>query len=240
MQIAIFSDIHGNLPALESVLNDIETRRVDHVYCLGDLVGYAPYPNEVIDLVRRKGVPTVMGNYDEGVGSDRDDCGCAYRLPDEKRLGVLSFEWTKSHVTPENKAFLRSLSREIRFEAGRRRFLLVHGSPRRINEYLFEDRPQSSFKRLAEAIHADVLAFGHTHRPYTKEVEGVLFVNVGSAGKPKDGDPRSCYALIQATNGKLEATFQRVEYDVARAAHAIRHSDLPDQFAEQLERGGNP
>lgn len=239
MRVAMFSDAHGNLPALEAVLEDIKRHKVDRVFCLGDLVGYAPFPNEVIDIIRREGIPTIMGNYDDGVGFDRDECGCAYREPEERRLGDLSFQWTKAHVTPENKAFLRSLHKEIRFEADGKRFLLVHGSPRRINEYLFEDRPLSSFKRLGESVQADVLIYGHTHRPYTKEVGGVLFVNVGSAGKPKDGDPRACYTLIEVRGGKVDVSFRRVAYDAPTVASAIRNSDLPDQFAEQLERGGN-
>lgn len=239
MRIAIFSDVHSNLPALEAVLRDIKAQMVDRVYCLGDLVGYAPFPNEVIDIIRREGIATVVGNYDDGVGFDRDECGCAYRDPEERRLGELSFQWTKAHATPENKAFLRNLNNDIRFESDGKRFLLVHGSPRRINEYLFEDRPSSSFKRLGEAVQADVLVFGHTHRPYTKEVGGVLFVNVGSAGRPKDGDPRACYALFEVSSGKVEVAFRRVAYDVAKVAEAIRASDLPDRFAEQLEGGGN-
>lgn len=119
-----------------------------------------------------------MGNYDDGVGFDRDECGCAYRDPEEQRLGDLSFAWTKNKVIPALKQFLRSLQPEIRFETDSKRFRLVHGSPRRMNEYLFEDRPLSSFQRLAAASEADVLVFGHTHKPYTKRVDGVLFVNV--------------------------------------------------------------
>src|SRR2546421_814613 len=149
MRIAIFSEIHANLPALDAVLTDIRRRQIDAVYCLGDLVGYAPFPNEVTDRIRREGFPTVMGNYDDGVGFDRDECGCAYREPEEQRRGEQSLLWTRAHVTPENKAFLRGLKGEIRFDADGRHILLVHGSPRKINEYLFEDRPVSSFQRLA-------------------------------------------------------------------------------------------
>jgi predicted phosphodiesterase len=87
MRIAIVSDIHGNLPALEAVLTDVARQEVDAVYCLGDLVGYAPFPNEVTDRIRREAFPTIMGNYDDGVGFDRDDCGCAYREPEEQRRG---------------------------------------------------------------------------------------------------------------------------------------------------------
>jgi len=141
MRVATFSDIHGNVHALQAVLADIDRQRPDRIFCLGDLVGYGAFPNEVVELIRERGIPTVMGNYDDGVGFDRDDCGCAYTNPEMRRLGDLSLAWSKELVTPENKAFLRPLLSQVRFEARGRRVLLVHGSPRRINEYLYEDRP---------------------------------------------------------------------------------------------------
>ena len=237
MRIAIFSDIHGNLAALDAVLADIHRQQVDAVYCLGDLVGYAPFPNEVTDRIRREQIPTIMGNYDDGVGFDREECGCAYREAGERMRGQQSLEWTKTHVTPENAAFLRSLVPEIRTAADGRRFLLVHGSPRKMNEYLFEDRPLASFQRLAAASNADVIVFGHTHKPYTKLVGDVWFVNVGSVGKPKDGDWRACYAILDVAV-EPPASFVGVPYDVAAIADAIRASELPDEFAVDLERGG--
>ena len=234
MRIAIFSDVHANLPALETCLADIERRHPDAIYCLGDLVGYAPFPNEVIDRIRSAGIPTIIGNYDDGTGFDRDDCGCAYREERDRVLGDRSFAWTKTHVSAENKTLLRALKREIRFEADGKRFLLVHGSPRRINEYLFEDRPLSSFERLAASSAADVIVFGHTHKPYTKQTGDALFVNVGSVGKPKDGDPRACYALFE-TVGAVSVEFVRLSYDLATVTAAIRQSELPDEFATALE-----
>ena len=237
MRIAIFSDVHGNLPALEAVLTDIGRQQCDAVYCLGDLVGYAPFPNEVTERIRTEGFPTIMGNYDDGVGFDRDDCGCAYREAEEKHRGDLSLAWTRAHVTAENKAFLRTLHKEIRFEADAKRVLLVHGSPRKINEYLFEDRAISSFEHLAASSNADVIVFGHTHKPYTKVVNGVLFVNVGSVGKPKDGDWRACYAVIDMAAAQ-PVQFVRLEYAIERVTAAIRHSELPHEFAEDLEHGG--
>jgi putative phosphoesterase len=239
MRMAIFSDIHGNLPALEAVLTDIGRQHVDAVYCLGDLVGYAPFPNEVIEIIRREGFPTIMGNYDDGVGFDRDECGCAYREPKEQRLGQQSLMWTRTHVRPENKAYLRGLHSQIRFEADSKRVLLVHGSPRRINEYLFEDRLESSFQHRAASSEADVIVFGHTHKPYTKLVDGVLFVNVGSVGKPKDGDWRACYAVIEPASSK-PVQFVRLDYDVQTVTAAIRRSELPAAFADDLEHGGAP
>lgn len=239
MRIGIISDIHGNLQALDVVLEDIGRRGVDAVYCLGDLVGYAPFPNEVIDQIRAAKMSTIMGNYDDGVGYDRDECGCAYRDPVERELGDRSFNWTKAHVTSENKAFLRTLLPELRIAADGRRLLLVHGSPRKMNEYLFEDRPLSSFQRIADASNADVIVFGHTHRPYTKRVGDVLFVNAGSVGKPKDGDWRACFAILN-TSAHEPVEFVRLEYDVATVAEAIRASELPNEFANDIERGGAP
>lgn len=239
MRLAIFSDIHGNLPALEAVLEDIRRQHVDAIYCLGDLVGYAPFPNEVTDRIRREGIPTIMGNYDDGVGFDRDECGCAYREEGERQRGQQSLDWTRRIVTPENKTFLRGLAPEIRTESSGKRLLLVHGSPRRMNEYLFEDRPVSSFERLAASSEADVIVFGHTHEPYAKLVNGVWFVNVGSVGKPKDGNWQACYCLLVPTEAS-PAQFIRVPYDVASVARAIRASELPDEFAADLEHGGTP
>jgi putative phosphoesterase len=238
LRLAIYSDIHGNLPALDAVLEQIRRVSFDAVYCLGDLVGYGASPNEVVDRIRQERTPTIIGNYDDGVGYDRDECGCAYREEDERARGQRSLEWTKARTTSENKAFLRGLPAQVRFDADGKRILLVHGSPRKINEYLFEDRPLSSFERLAASSNADVIVFGHTHKPYTKLVNGVLFVNVGSVGKPKDGDWRACYATVDVA--APAAAFTRVEYDVQRAMDAIRQTDLPPQFAEDLATGGVP
>jgi putative phosphoesterase len=237
MRIAIFSDIHGNVHALDAVLADIRAQQPDATYCLGDLVGYGAHPNEVIERIRREGVPTIMGNYDDGVGFDRDECGCAYREDAERERGQRSLEWTKARVTGHNKAYLRALPPEIRLAADKTRVLLVHGSPRKMNEYLFEDRPRSSFQRLAASSNADVIVFGHTHKPYVKEVDGVLFVNAGSVGKPKDGDRRACYVMLDLSE-RASAAFRRVEYDVASAAAAIRATDLPHEFATDVETAG--
>jgi putative phosphoesterase len=239
MALAVLSDIHANLPALEAVLGDIQARPLEGVYCLGDLVGYAPFPNEVTARIRAERIPTIMGNYDDGVGFDREECGCAYREAGERMRGQQSLEWTKARVTTENKAFLRTLLPEIRLTVNGKRLLLVHGSPRRMNEYLFEDRPLTSFQRLAAASNADVIVFGHTHRPYVKLVDHVWFVNVGSVGKPKDGNRHACYALVDVT-AEPPASFVRVPYDVDTVTRAIRASELPHEFAADLESGGAP
>ena len=234
MRLALFSDVHANLPALDAVLADIKTAGVDATYALGDLVGYAPWTNEVLERLQASGIPSLLGNYDDGTGFDRDECGCAYTDPTEKALGDRSFAWTKEHTSEANKAWLRSLQPQIRFEAGGHRFLLVHGSPRRINEYLYDDKPDVTFARIADGADADVIVCGHTHQPYTKQVGRTLFINDGSAGKPKDGDARSCWALLETSPGAVRVDFRRIDYDVEAAARAVESSDLPHEFADQL------
>jgi putative phosphoesterase len=237
MRVAVISDIHANLHAIEAVWEDLERQRPDAVYGLGDLVGYGAYPNEVVEFISARGVPTVMGNYDDGVGFDLDDCGCVYHDPDDVLRGRQSLLWTREHTTDANKAFLRTLPIQIRIEDRRPTVLLVHGSPRRINEYLYEDRPQATFERIAAAAGSDVILIGHTHLPYEKFVAGTLFVNAGSVGKPRDGDPRAAYLLLELARHP-RAIFRRVGYDAAAAARAVRESGLPPHFADLLESGG--
>lgn len=237
MRLAVISDIHANLHALQAVLADVDRVAPDAIVCLGDLVGYGAYPNEVIDAIRERGIPTVMGNYDEGVGFDLDDCGCVYRDPEEDRRGRQSLLWTRRHTAPDYKAYLRNLPMQIRQEVAGSHVLFVHGSPRRINEYLYADRPEATFARIAQVAGCDVLFFGYTHLPYQKRVGKTLFVNTGSVGKPKDGDPRAGYVIVELSHSpKVE--FRRVAYDVASATRAVRESGLPPHFADLLESGG--
>jgi len=238
MRIAVLSDIHANLHALEAVWEDLERQRPEAVYCLGDLVGYGAFPNEVVAFLRERGVPTVMGNYDEGVGFDMDDCGCIYRDPEEDRLGKLSLLWTRARTTPENKAYLQKLQIQIRLEGQRPHLLMVHGSPRKINEYVYEDRPAASLERIARLANCDILLFGHTHLPYQRRVAGTLFVNAGSVGRPKDGDARAGYVLLARAWRRTTIQFRRVAYDVEGAARAIRESGLPPLYADLLASGG--
>ena len=237
MKIAVISDIHANLHALEAVWRDLESRNHDLVYCLGDLVGYGAFPNEVVAFIREREIPTVMGNYDEGVGFDLHDCGCVYRNPEESKLGYQSLLWTRKKTTHENKLFLQSLPLQIRLEDQRPTLLLVHGSPRKINEYLYEDRPQATFDNIAKLAGTNILLFGHTHIPYEKRVGGVLFVNAGSVGKLSEGDPGAGYIILDLKrHPKVE--FIRISYDVNPVVEAIRKAGLPSHFADQMKTGG--
>ncbi|MDH7499593.1 MAG: metallophosphoesterase family protein [candidate division NC10 bacterium] len=231
---AVFSDVHGNLPALEAVLEDMERRKITMAICLGDLVGYGPFPNEVVALIRERGIPTLMGNYDQGIGFSTGDCGCAYRTEEQRLEGAISLKWTEEVVTAETRAFLRSLEDRFLLATPAGEMLAVHGSPRRINEYLFEDRPLSALARMVKENPYRAILFGHTHIPYVREVEGATFVNVGSAGRPKDGDWRACYSLIDPAtpmkDGPLGVDFIRVPYDYERLAGVQAQTPLITRF----------
>jgi predicted phosphodiesterase len=253
MRIALFSDIHANLPALQSCLKDIDNRGVDAIYCLGDLVGYNIWPNEVIDTVIQRKIPTIAGNYDFGIGRSSDDCGCAYKTDDERSNGAVSISYTNDIVKPQQRKYLRSLPSRIRleYELNEEKFnlLMVHGSPRKINEYLFVDRDEKSLLRIMEKAAADLMFFGHTHKPYhriLKGEEGIYrhAINIGSVGKPKDRDARGGYVIISLDEAfslnspdSLSVEFIRFEYDVEKAARAVEESPLPNAYADMLRKG---
>ena len=237
-RVTIFGDIHGNLPALEAVLADIDTQSLSPLYCLGDLVGYGTFPNEVIARIRDRNIPTLMGNYDQGVGNSSDDCGCAYTSKASEALGKRSIAGTNQNTADENKLFLRQLASQFPFQVNGLRVRLVHGSPRKINEYLYEDRPDATMERLLNMAEADVLVCGHTHIPYHRILpSGRHVVNAGSVGKPKDGNSQACYVVLETIGNDLGVTFKRVSYNIERAAQAIETSDMPNEYAEMLRTG---
>jgi putative phosphoesterase len=234
MRAAVITDIHGNLAALEAALEAIEAIGVEDVYCGGDLVGYGPHPNEVCALLEDRGIPTIYGNYDYAIGRDLTDCGCAYITARDRALGQESVDWTLAHTDARAKTFMRGLPFELRFAMGDQRVRLVHGSPRKVNEYLFEDKPESLYNRLAAGADCEVLVFGHTHKPWIRAFGGVLFVNCGSVGKPKDGDPRAAFAILELTDGRVDASIERVPYDAAAVAREVEAVGLPSEFALKL------
>jgi putative phosphoesterase len=232
--VAIITDIHGNLPALEAALAAVDGIGPDAVYCGGDLVGYGPWPNEVCRLVEDRAIPTIYGNYDHAIGREEDDCGCAYVTDHDRELGQRSVAWTLEHTDQRSKDYMRDLPFDLRFELGGKRVRLVHGSPRKVNEYLFEDKPAKTFERIAEGADCDVLVFGHTHKPWIATHGGVQFVNCGSVGKPKDGDPRGAFAVLTVTEVGVEARIERFDYDAELASREVAAAGLPEEFAKKL------
>ncbi|MGH2954977.1 MAG: metallophosphoesterase family protein [Solirubrobacterales bacterium] len=234
-RVAVITDVHANLLSLEAALAEVEGLGIERIYCGGDLVGYGPHPNEVCRLIEERGVPTIYGNYDWAIARDDEDCGCAYVDKHDRELGQLSIDWTLANTDRASKRFMHELPFDLRFELDGRRVRLVHGSPRKVNEYLFEDKPARTFERIAAGADCDVLVFGHTHVPWVREFGGVLFVNCGSVGKPKDGDPRGCFAIVDSGDGAgPEVELVRVEYPAEAVAAEMREAGLPDELATKL------
>lgn len=235
-KIAVLSDLHGNYPALQAVLEDVRSKKVEGIYCLGDLVGYAPFPDQVIDTIRREGIPTVMGNYDDGVGFERLVCGCSFPDEEARRAGEISLAWTRAHTSPENKAYLRGLPHHLQLELAGRTLYLTHGSPRALNEYLEGDVTDAVLQEIFLLVSAEVLLIGHTHQPFHRVYRGRHLVNAGSVGRPKHGDPHALYCLLDVGE-QINPEFIRVPYDYEGVAAAIIEAGLPPAFAETVRTG---
>lgn len=239
MRFAIISDIHGNLPALEAVLAEIARMRPDTICCLGDIVGYGPFPNECIALVRKQCNVVVKGNHDSGLLGEAS-------LADFNQYGQRAIRWTAGVVSQENLDFLRGLPMQT--TAGP--VTLVHASPANPGAwtYVFTmDAAREGFKALT----TDIACIGHTHvpvvigedlsintfhAPRAEETESCRFlINVGSVGQPRDGDPRSAFGFLDTTAWTYELV--RVEYNVEGTAAAILKAGLPDALARRLFRG---
>ncbi len=216
MKIAVFGDIHGNIDALIAAFNEMLRIKTDKMYHLGDLGGYAPFVNQVVDFLIEHNIEGVQGNYDYNVAHNSEHCGCKYEDPVQAELAERSFAWTKEHVSDKGREYLRDLPLNLNLSIEGRNVILFHASPHKNNLYWYEDRPEKFFHEMADKVKADVLIYGHTHKPYRKELNGKIFINAGSVGKPKDGDPRACAAVVEIAqegiiNGPIiETTLNRV------------------------------
>lgn len=206
MKIALFSDIHANLPTLKTAMDDIYSRKPNAVYCLGDLVGYTiSWPNEVTKFIQKKGIPVITGNYDRGVELNSEDCSCVYKTEEDKARGTKSSTYNNKVNRYKNRTYLNSLPAYLHIEFGVNgnplNLLIVLRSPRKINEYLFEDRTDKNLLHMMINTKAQVMAFGHTHKPYRRMIEDEEgnyhhAINLGKAGKPKNEDLQSCYMIL--------------------------------------------
>ncbi|MGG2468903.1 metallophosphoesterase family protein [Paraclostridium bifermentans] len=246
MKIAVISDIHSNIYALDSVLADIETKDVDMIVCTGDLVGYGTRPNEVIETLKKNKILTIMGNYDDAIGNLKIVCGCDYPDPKDAEKAGLSMHFTGQTTTKENKEYLRNLPKELIFTFDNKTIRFVHGSTRLINEYLKENSKEAD-EVMSELVE-DILVCGHTHIPYVKYYGEKLLVNAGSVGKPKTGNPNANYVIIDIKNedeiaktpSSVEVEIIEVEYDFERIANEIEENEiLPNDFARLLREGSS-
>lgn len=236
-QIVLISDIHGNIEAFQSVLMDIKERNLDikKVYCLGDSVGYGTRPNEVLELLKKQEIVSILGNHDEAVGFYLSNCGSTVKSEQDKQKTKNARTWTVEHTSDENKAYIRDFEEQLVLEVSGKKVLLTHASPASMTDYVFE-QDQEKQEDIAEELVEDIIIFGHTHIPYVKEVKGKLFINAGSVGRPKDGDNRACYCIL-SVGAEVQVEFVRVTYDIEKVAQEILESELLDSFAQVLRTG---
>lgn len=230
MRIAIMGDIHANLPALEAVIDDVAHIGAEGLYCVGDVVGRGPHPNEVVDLLRTLDVPTVQGNWDEAVGMDREQTGSNWSSAEAEDEGNASLAWSADQLTEPNKAWLRQLPPTLRLSLAGRSVFFFHGTPLKANDYLWASRPSRVLARIASDEADDLFCFGHTHETFHRVVGQAHFVACGSVGCGTDGDARARYAVVYIGEPDIAVGFRSVDYDHMRVvrdmAAAGRSIDL--------------
>lgn len=237
MRFAVIGDIHSNIDALQSVLKDIQEKQVDFIVCTGDLVGYLPFPNEVIDCIRAERVLVVQGNHDEVIAhAKRMPLEELERMTVEEKCAKASASYTNAVITEANRKYLRELPQALTFKQGEREIVVVHGSPRSIKEYLYEDTPVLAEISRESPYH--VIICGHTHIPYHQEVGETHYINAGSVGKPKHGDAQAAYVIVEITDQTVACERQAVSYDVTKVAQAILDNQaISNDLIEMLEKG---
>jgi putative phosphoesterase len=235
MKIALIGDVHANLPALEAILAHAHRSNSDAIWNIGDFVGYGPFPDQVVRLLRAEHAKSIIGNYDLKALKVKKKLKKwrQSKIPEK----WLAFQWAYDHLSPKSRKYLRALPRRRRFKVSGWRILLVHGSPASINEHLSPSTPEPRLRELATGARADIIICGHSHQPFARRVDDTWFINTGSVGRPDDGDPRACYALLELARGSLDVAHYRIEYDVERTARAIRSADLPEEFAQMILKG---
>ncbi len=234
-RIGLLSDVHGNLPALAAVLKDAVGNGTEELWYCGDFLGYAPFPNEVVQKLREAKAVSVIGNYDLKVLAfpKQEENWKRSKTPEK----YVAFEWNYAHLAKETKAYLESLPQRIEVQVNGFTALLVHGSPDSVDEHLGSNTPETRFEELAAASQVDLIACGHSHEAFAKRVRGTWFVNPGSVGRPEGGDWRASYALLEFTGGELKVDHRRVAYDIDGVVRAVQAAGLPDSYAEVFRQG---
>jgi putative phosphoesterase len=235
VKVALISDVHANLPALEAVLRHAVGQGTEEIWNAGDFLGYGPFPDEVVQRLKHERSRNIIGNYDQKV------LQVTKKLEEWKKSKPADkwrgFAWAHQNLSKDSRDYLRSLPQELRFTARGRKILIVHASPLSTKEHLGPDTPSSRLKVLAKAAKAEIIVCGHSHIPFVLERDGVYFINPGSVGRPDDGDPRTSYALLRVNSRSIQVTHHRVAYDLDRAVETIRRLGLPESFARMLIRG---
>jgi predicted phosphodiesterase len=256
-RIAVFGGVYSNYLALEALLEDPRVPEIQHLYCLGDIGAFGPLPDRACEILRVTGIPIIQGNYDNSVGNGLADCQCGYTDPRDNYFARVSYEYTFRHTSSDNKTWLRNLQSEIRIQLGPYRALLCHGSPRKMNEFLWETTTSDAFLDwLFERYDTDIIIATHTGLHWHREPSpGKHFINCGVIGRPaNNGQTKVVYTIISVEDGEFEDTefsgsaddpsarplrvdFVRLDYDYERLAAEMTSEGLPEEFVETIRTG---
>ncbi|HVR43783.1 MAG TPA: metallophosphoesterase family protein [Thermoanaerobaculia bacterium] len=239
-RFAFIGGIYSNYHALVATLDDIRSRGVDETYFLGDLGAFGPHPDRIPETLRARGIPGIQGNYEESLASGAADCNCGYTDPRDNRYAQISYEYTFENTSDEHKRWMATLPRAIRFEAAGRRFLLCHGSPRKVNEFLWRSSsPVPFLERLCTEASADVVVCTHTGLHWSRTLpSGRTVVNAGAIGRPaNDGATHVWYTIVAAGASGVSVEHVPVEYDHHALAGEMRKEKLPEEFVETILTG---
>ncbi len=240
-RIACFGGVYSNYLALEAALRDAEARGADALYCLGDFGAFGPFPDRAIELLREHEVVCLQGNYDHSIGNELDDCQCGYTDPRDNYFAEISYKYTLEGTSTEHRAWMRTLPQQIRLELGPLRALLCHGSPRKMNEFLWESTTPTHFlHKLADDHQADLILTTHTGIKWQRELAGGRrLVNVGVLGRPEnDGRTNVWYTMLEQTRSDgLRVEYVPVEYDHQQLARVMTGEGLPSEFVETIATG---
>lgn len=236
MKIGLLGDIHGNIVALERCYRLLKDEGCGKIYHLGDVVGYGPFPNECVEFIRQVELEGVRGNYDENAAYKSEDCGCDFGNDSEFDLYYKTYLWTRDHLSHSARSLLIDLPFDINFKTGDHSFSLFHANPFDIYTSIWESRGEGFMKEIAKYTGADLNIFAHTHVPFHRNIDGVHFINVGSVGNPRDGDPRASCVILEI-DGRVNVRILRVEYDVQKIADAVKKTTLPPEIAARLLTG---
>lgn len=256
MKFIFISDIHANLPALEAVWQHVQQHDPDDIFCLGDLVNFAGWDNEVINFIRKHNITCIQGNHDEGIGNAYTQFKYSFKTEAQKQFGIASINYVNNSITAGNRKFLKSLpflvNFEFHFSFNKIRLALIHGSPLSNNDYILPNASEKKLLQMLTEANADILVAGHTHRPFHKAIfceEGNHklyrhFINAGSVGKPKHGNNKACYVLLRIDDTLLLSDpasviveFYYVSYDVERVIEKIHTNGLGNAYDYFLLHG---
>jgi predicted phosphodiesterase len=237
--IALFGGVYSNSWALDAAIADSRLRGAETFFCLGDLGAFGPLPDRVFPLIHEHNIQCLQGNYDDSIGNSLDDCQCGYTDPRDNYFAQVSYDYTLANTNAANQAFLRAIPAQRRLRFCQQTVLLCHGSPRRVNEFLWESTTSDAFlNHLLHEEGVDLIAATHTGIKWKRQTDKGIFVNVGVLGRPEnDGSTNVWYTLLRSGRNSIEVEFVKLEYDWQGLAKEMRNQKLPEEFVATIETG---